>query len=301
MMKKFFAILPLCLLGCSQPTPVELSQKPNVQTVVSQPTFALNQPVIDQAQILTPSENARLTEKIKKLWYQDHLMQAGVIIVPTTNPQPIFDYCMDKAKQWQLGDKTNNNGLLMCIAIQDKKMYILTGTGLEKALPDDKVKAIIKNHITPYFPKGEYYQGINAGLDEITKELTANRSLIGNRPTRYVSAEPLPHKQVKISITATDKNLYLANCNQAIAPALIERDSEKIVWGGVSDACKSPDIVIKKGTRYDFIETINDNNSPLALDKYYQVRILGLNASLENPNSALSNTEKTSTVFKLLP
>lgn len=301
MMKTIFAILPLCLLGCSQPTPVKLSSQSNVQTVVSQPTFALNQPVIDQTNSLTASEKANLTQKIEKLWYQDKLIQTGVIIIPTTSGQTIFDYCMDKAKQWRLGDKANNNGLLMCIATQDKKMYILTGTGIEKALPDDKIKAIIKNHITPYFPQGKYYQGINAGLDEIIKELAAHRSLIGINATRYVSAQPLPHKQLKISIHARDKDLYLANCNQAIAPALVERDSDSIVWGGVSDACYSPDMVIKKGTSYTFTETINDTNSPLALDKYYQVRILGLHDTLENPNSALPNAEKTSNVFKLLP
>lgn len=178
-MKPFFALIAIILFGCSKPADIELLSQSTVQTVVSQPALALNQPVIDQAQILTRSENARLTEKIKKLWYQDHLVQTGVIIVPTTNGQPIFDYCMDKAKQWRLGDKANNNSLLMCIATQDKKMYILTGKGIEKALPDAKVKAIIKNHITPYFPQGKYYQGINAGLDEIVKELTAHRSLIG--------------------------------------------------------------------------------------------------------------------------
>lgn len=117
----------------------------------------------------------------------------------------------------------------------------------------------------------------------------------------YILAEPLPNKKVKISITAKDKDLYIANCNNVIAPALVEKDSEKIVWGGVSDACKSPDIVIKKGTSYEFIETIHDKDASLSLNKYYQVRILPLNDSWENPHATLPNSAKTSQVFKLLP
>ncbi|MCU4378570.1 TPM domain-containing protein [Acinetobacter haemolyticus] len=128
----------------------------------------LNQPVIDQAKILSPTEIQQLDQKILNL-YQQGKAQIGVIIVPTTGQEAIFDFALRAGEKWQLGSAKRDNGLLIAIAINDRNIQILTGYGLEGVLPDVVLSRIIRNQITPAFKQGQYAQGITAGLDEITR------------------------------------------------------------------------------------------------------------------------------------
>lgn len=128
----------------------------------------LNQPIIDQAKILSDAEIQQLNQKILAL-YQQGKAQIGVIIVPTTGQEAIFDFALRTGEKWQLGSAKRDNGLLMAIAVNDRKIQILTGYGLEGVLPDVVLSRIIRNKITPYFKQGQYAQGISAGLDEISR------------------------------------------------------------------------------------------------------------------------------------
>jgi uncharacterized protein len=128
----------------------------------------LNQPIIDQAKILTDVEIQQLNQKILSL-YQQGKAQIGVIIVPTTGQESIFDFALRVGEKWQLGSAKRDNGLLIAIAINDHKIQILTGYGLEGVLPDVVLSRIIRNQITPSFKQGQYAQGISSGLDEITR------------------------------------------------------------------------------------------------------------------------------------
>lgn len=128
----------------------------------------LNQPVIDQAKVLSEAEMQQLNQKILGL-YQQGKAQIGVIIVPTTGQEAIFDFALRAGEKWQLGSAKRDNGLLMAIAVNDRNIQILTGYGLEGVLPDVVLSRIIRNQITPYFKQGQYAQGIAAGLDEISR------------------------------------------------------------------------------------------------------------------------------------
>lgn len=131
---------------------------------------SLNTPVIDQANILSDLDKQALSQHILKL-YEQGKAQIGVVIVPTTGQEAIFDYAMRVAEQWQLGTAKRDNGLLMVIAINDRKIQILTGYGLEGVLPDIVAGRIIRNEITPYFKQAQYAQGIQSGLSEIERIL----------------------------------------------------------------------------------------------------------------------------------
>lgn len=131
---------------------------------------SLNEPVIDQANILSPAEKQQLSQRILKL-YNEGKGQIGVVIVPTTGQEDIFDYSMRVAEAWQLGSAKRDNGLLMTIAINDRRIQILTGYGLEGVLPDIVAGRIINDKITPYFKQGQYAQGIDSGLAEIERIL----------------------------------------------------------------------------------------------------------------------------------
>ncbi|WDE16283.1 TPM domain-containing protein [Acinetobacter schindleri] len=131
---------------------------------------SLNEPVIDQANLLSPTEKQQLSQRILKL-YNEGKGQIGVVIVPTTGQEDIFDYSMRVAEAWQLGSAKRDNGLLMTIAINDRRIQILTGYGLEGVLPDIVAGRIINDKITPYFKQGQYAQGIDSGLAEIERIL----------------------------------------------------------------------------------------------------------------------------------
>lgn len=167
-----------------QPKTNQNTPDQNTETAASQPQIAndmaegqiqrdlpsLNEPVIDQANLLSPAEKQQLSQRILKL-YNEGKGQIGVVIVPTTGQEDIFDYSMRVAEAWQLGSAKRDNGLLMTIAINDRRIQILTGYGLEGLLPDIVAGRIINDKITPYFKQGQYAQGIDSGLEEIERIL----------------------------------------------------------------------------------------------------------------------------------
>ena len=137
----------------------------------------LNSPVVDQANILNPQEKQRLEAQLRGI-YQQGLAQAAVVIVPTTNGVPIFDYALQVAEKWQLGNQDIDDGLLMVVAVNDRDMYILTGYGLEGVLPDAAVNRIIREDITPLFKQNDYGAGILAGVGALNARLTADPDVL---------------------------------------------------------------------------------------------------------------------------
>ncbi|MCL6232257.1 TPM domain-containing protein [Acinetobacter amyesii] len=150
-------------------------QQPNIandmadgESIRGLPT--LNEPVVDQANLLSAAEKQAISQKIIQL-HEQGKAQIGVVIVPTTGQEDIFDYAMRVAEKWQLGSAKRDNGILMAIAVNDRRIQILTGYGLEGIMPDIIVSRIIRNQITPLFKEAQYAQGIDAGLTEITRIL----------------------------------------------------------------------------------------------------------------------------------
>jgi len=130
----------------------------------------LNQPVVDQAKVLSAAEKQNLEQQIRDI-YRQGKAQIGIIIVPTTGQEGIFDFAMRVAEQWKLGSAKQDNGLLIAVAVNDQKIHIATGYGLEGVLPDIMVSRIIRNQITPDFKQGQYAQGLQAGVNEIERIL----------------------------------------------------------------------------------------------------------------------------------
>ncbi|MGO2279243.1 TPM domain-containing protein [Psychrobacter sp. AOP7-D1-21] len=137
----------------------------------------LNEPVVDQANILNPQEKLRLEAQLQSI-YQEGLAQAAVVIVPTTNGVPIFDYALQVAEKWELGDEAIDDGLLIVVAVNDRDMYILTGYGLEGVLPDAAVNRVIREDITPLFKQDNYGAGIIAGVESLKTRLTADPEVL---------------------------------------------------------------------------------------------------------------------------
>ncbi|WP_410212004.1 TPM domain-containing protein [Aquirhabdus sp.] len=126
----------------------------------------LNTPVIDQASALSAAENQQISDKLRAI-HTAGRAQIGLILVKTTQGETIFDYAGRVFTAWKLGDAARDNGLLIVVAVQDRKMQILTGYGLEGIIPDVIASRIIREQITPQFKTGNYAAGLNAGIDRI--------------------------------------------------------------------------------------------------------------------------------------
>lgn len=182
----------------------QTSIQKNTDTTLQQPKIAndmaegesirglptLNEPVVDQANLLSAPEKQAISQRILKL-HQQGKAQIGVVIVPTTGQEDIFDFAMRIAEKWQLGSAKQDNGLLMAIAVNDRRIQILTGYGLEGVLPDIVASRIIRNQITPYFKQAQYAQGIDAGLAEIERILTMDPEVAAQ------AAEELKERQAQ--------------------------------------------------------------------------------------------------------
>ena len=95
--------------------------------------------------------------------------QIAVLIVPTTQPEAIEQYSIRVVDQWKVGRKKVDDGALLLVAKNDRALRIEVGYGLEGPLTDAIAKRIIEDVITPQFRRGNFYGGIDAGVDAMIK------------------------------------------------------------------------------------------------------------------------------------
>ncbi len=118
--------------------------------------------VSDFAGVIDQPTRQRLTNLLRELQEKTGA-EIAVVTVQTTQPLSPFDYAMKVADAWKPGAKGKDNGVVFLVATQDRKMYILTGYGVEGILPDGKVGAIQDEYIVPAFKQGDYAHGIAEG------------------------------------------------------------------------------------------------------------------------------------------
>jgi uncharacterized protein len=131
--------------------------------VPPRPTTA---PILDQANILSDEEEQALSSKITSEEKQTG-NQVGVLTIPSLQGDALEDYSLAVARGWGIGQKDRNNGVLLLVAVNDHRLRIEVGYGLEGALPDIRANQIIEQRITPAFKQGNYYLGISSGVDGI--------------------------------------------------------------------------------------------------------------------------------------
>lgn len=97
--------------------------------------------------------------------------QIAVVTVRSIGSYEIAQYATDLAHEWGIGRKGKDNGVLLLVAVNDRKVNISTGYGTEGAITDGTAGSIIRNEITPAFQRGDYTSGIIAGVNAIKKAL----------------------------------------------------------------------------------------------------------------------------------
>jgi uncharacterized protein len=127
---------------------------------------ASKQLVTDLSNVLSVDQKEQLENKL--VAYDDSTStQIAILLVPSTDGKDPYDYAMDVAKSWKIGQEKKNNGVLIFVATTDRKIRILTGRGIEDRLPDAICKRIINRILKPTFKQGAYYEGLEAATDEM--------------------------------------------------------------------------------------------------------------------------------------
>src|SRR3984885_13872214 len=124
--------------------------------------------VVDKTATLSSSDVASLDQTLKNLELRKG-SQIAVLIVPTTEPEAIEQYSIRVAEAWKIGRKKVDDGALLVVAKDDRKLRIEVGYGLEGALTDATARRIIDEIITPEFRGGDFAGGISAGVDQMIR------------------------------------------------------------------------------------------------------------------------------------
>lgn len=144
--------------------------------LVAPPAFAQEFPqltgrVVDAARIIPDGEEQQLSLKLAQLEQQSQ-RQLVVVTLPSLQGYDIADYGYRLGRHWGLGDKQRNDGALLIVAPQERKLRIEVGYGLEPVLTDGLSFLIIQNVILPRFKSGDMAGGISVGTDAIIRQLT---------------------------------------------------------------------------------------------------------------------------------
>lgn len=142
--------------------------------LVSVPAFSAH--VIDLTQTLSASQQTALEQKLSN-FQAIKGSQIAVLLVPTTQPEAIEQYAIRVTDEWKVGRESIDDGILIVVAKDDRKMRIEVGYGLEGAVTDLYAKRIINETMTPQFKQGDFAGGLEA----------ATNQLIG-----LIEGEPLP-------------------------------------------------------------------------------------------------------------
>jgi uncharacterized protein len=127
--------------------------------------------VNDFANLLTQDQIDDLERKL--VAYDDSTSnQIAIVLLPTItdksgNEYPIEDVGLNILRTWGVGNQKNNNGIVIVAAMQEHKLRIEVGYGLEGAIPDVTAKAIIENDLRPNFKNNDYYHGLDAAINSI--------------------------------------------------------------------------------------------------------------------------------------
>jgi uncharacterized protein len=124
--------------------------------------------VTDYTNTLTADEKQRLETKLDA--FDDSTStQIAVLIIKSVGQYDINEYAQKVGRNWGIGQKGKNNGLIILVALGDRKVSIQTGYGAEAVVPDATTNEIIQNDLKPHFKNGDYYGGLDAAADDLIK------------------------------------------------------------------------------------------------------------------------------------
>lgn len=163
------ALASILLVGCAE-RPAEKPQSYAAEPDVLAPAIALTGRVSDAANIFDETEEGNLSVKLKHL--EDSTQhQMVVATVSSLGGRDVEPYAADLANAWGIGRKDFNDGVVILLAPNERQVRIAVGEGLEDTLSDELCAQIIENLMLPEFRLGNYYAGVDAGVDALINAL----------------------------------------------------------------------------------------------------------------------------------
>lgn len=159
-------VVGLTLLGGLPPAWAQANTAAGPGGVLAVP--ALSARVIDQTGTLSSDQVQRLSEQLQTLETQRG-SQVVILMVPTTAPEDIAAYAQRVGDTWKIGRREVGDGLLIVVALQDRRMRIEVAKTLEGAIPDLMASRIIERTLKPAFQVGTYADGLSAAVGQIDK------------------------------------------------------------------------------------------------------------------------------------
>jgi uncharacterized protein len=144
------------------------------------PIPALTGRVVDETGTLTADQKSALEGKLQS-FEQRKGTQMVVLLTGTTFPEPIESYSIRVAEAWKIGRKGVSDGIIIVVAKSDRTMRLEVGYGLEGVIPDAVARRLIDEVFIPGFRQGDFYAGLDAGIDRLIK---------------VIDGEPLPEVKV---------------------------------------------------------------------------------------------------------
>jgi uncharacterized protein len=160
---------------------------------------ALKGRINDYAGILDQREERQLENYLAQFENASSI-QIAILTIKSLEGEDLEDYSIRVADAWKLGQKSDDNGVLLLIALQEKKLRIEVGYGLEGSLTDAKSGYIIRNYITPYFKKGDFYSGIAAGIQAITGVLSNELNISDEQIAQSRQQEESGRSQIPLGL-----------------------------------------------------------------------------------------------------
>lgn len=125
-----------------------------------------NKLVNDFADLLNPQEEQILERKLSN-YYDTTSTDIVIVTITSLGAYDAMDYTIQLGQEWGIGTKENDNGILILVAKNERKLAIATGYGLEGAIPDAATLKIREEYMNPYFKEGDFYTGLDKGTDVI--------------------------------------------------------------------------------------------------------------------------------------
>jgi len=144
--------------------------------VLAQPTDTPRTGIIDMAGVVDAKTEAGLNNWLLALEKKTGA-QLKVLTIESTRGQDIHSYAMELARRWRLGDKEKDNGVLVVIAVADRKYTTVVGQGIEDTLPDLYTHTIAEKYFVPNFRRGDFATGIYEGTVALAKKVAADEGV----------------------------------------------------------------------------------------------------------------------------
>jgi uncharacterized protein len=155
--------------------------------LTASPNFpVLTDRVVDTAEILTPREKSTLISKLKA-HETNTSNQIVVVTLKDLGGYDIADYGYQLGRHWGIGQKGKDNGVLLILSKDDRKVRIEVGYGLEGALPDARAHHIIQTKIIPAFKQEKFYKGIDQGVNTIFASISGEYTVTTKRSSIRIS------------------------------------------------------------------------------------------------------------------